>query len=123
MCTQPKGDLYANTLYHTGKWLARARSEGANVAKDYLQEAVNLYEKRDKGNACKTFFTLANYADTLYQNLMAKVTVQLKLEATDVHSLVNGKHRRNLGDTKKKSWNNAKSCFKNQDPNQDHQIK
>lgn len=65
--------LYANLNFSIGKWLASARSEGANKARENLQEAVDFFSQKSQPKSCVAYFTLAHYVDGLYQSFVAKL--------------------------------------------------
>jgi hypothetical protein len=48
-------------LYCAGKWLAEAQSEGTNVVKKHLTDAIAIYSKFNHSSCTKAFFALADY--------------------------------------------------------------
>jgi len=61
--------LYADVLCLTGKWLAQTRSESSQTIHQYLKNAVSIYQEC-RTKIAKGYFTLAYFADNLYQSLI-----------------------------------------------------
>lgn len=63
---------YYKLTYFSGKWLAHTRAERANVVEEHLTHAIHQYSQHGEEGIGKAHFTLAHFADSLYQGLLDK---------------------------------------------------
>eukprot|EP01105_Mastigella_eilhardi_P010587 TRINITY_DN2472_c0_g1_i1.p1 TRINITY_DN2472_c0_g1~~TRINITY_DN2472_c0_g1_i1.p1 ORF type:complete len:2237 (+),score=571.05 TRINITY_DN2472_c0_g1_i1:1980-8690(+) len=62
--------VLGKVLCNIGKWMSESHSERGSIIGDYLRNSVKSAVEQGGSNVCKSYFTMAHFSDTVYQNFV-----------------------------------------------------